>query len=448
MIHPALGIFSVIAVLSALIFAVAKIRKKHSLHPELGRKIVHVVMGLVSLSFPLLFKSSWPVFLLAFLAGIFLMGPRLARPLKKLYGGALHGIQRESLGDICFPLSVAVIFHLALAEKNFILYYVPLLILTLADAVSALVGTKYGFTTFSTSEGHKSVEGSTAFFTVAFLSAHVPLLLFTETGRAESLLMAFNVGLLVMLLEAIAWKGLDNIFIPLGGFIILRSFTEMNAQDLLLRLIVIIAIVVFVLLWRRHTTLNDSALLGAALVLFASWSLGGWKWFVAPAALLATHVFLFPIPEKDRGTHSVIGVMAVTGPGLFWLFVANLQNRPDLLTPFNISFGVNLAIIGVAWLFHKNSKSTPARLIILGTIKGWLLYLTVQLVVAYNPASIAKAALIPLLCIAAGATAYYATHPKKTGFAMSTYHWARQTVVALSASYAGYAILNAMGAPL
>ena len=53
----------------------------------------------------------------------------------------------------------------------------------LADAVAALIGIRYGTLQYQTTEGTKSVEGSVAFFFVAFLSVLVPLLVFTEVDR-------------------------------------------------------------------------------------------------------------------------------------------------------------------------------------------------------------------------------------------------------------------------
>jgi hypothetical protein len=79
-------------------------------------------------------------------------------------------------------------------------------------------------------------------------------------------MIALILGLLVMLIEAIAWQGLDNLFIPLGGFILLRLYLALDALTLLVRLIVTIVLVTFVLCWRQRTTLNDSALLGTAFI--------------------------------------------------------------------------------------------------------------------------------------------------------------------------------------
>ena len=61
---------------------------------------------------------------------------------------------------------------------------------------------------FTTGEGDKSAEGSLACFVVALLCTLVPLLLFTQTGRSQTLLIALIVALLATMLEAVAWRGL------------------------------------------------------------------------------------------------------------------------------------------------------------------------------------------------------------------------------------------------
>ncbi|KKL56057.1 hypothetical protein LCGC14_2249190 [marine sediment metagenome] len=76
------------------------------------------------------------------------------------------------------------------------------LILTFADASAALIGIFYGRFQYSTSEGAKTLEGSLVFFQTAFLSALIPILLFTTIGRAETLMIALLMALLAMLLDA------------------------------------------------------------------------------------------------------------------------------------------------------------------------------------------------------------------------------------------------------
>jgi dolichol kinase len=231
--NPWLGIFAVLAFLGALIGALVFFRGR--LGPELSRKAVHVGMGLVCLSFPWIFRESWPVIVLAALAIIGLATVRVIPFLRKDVGAVLGGVERESLGEFYFPLAVAAVFLLAGGDA--LLYMIPILTLAVADSVGALVGVRYGFARYRTDEGLKSAEGSVAFFIAAFLSCHVPLILFSQTGRAETLLIGLTTGFVVMLLEAISWRGQDNLIIPWNVLPsqALSSFAGPSAADTLSR---------------------------------------------------------------------------------------------------------------------------------------------------------------------------------------------------------------------
>ena len=183
-------------------------------------------MGLVTLALPWLFVATWPVLLLAAAFTCFLIALRYSPALRRLLGGVIDGVARDSMGEICFPVAAGLVFLLSAGDP--LLFCIPMLVLALADAAAALVGARYGTLLYATADGHKSVEGSLAFLVVAFLCSHITLLLFTDTGAAECLAIALAMALLVMLLEAIAWGGLDNLFIPLGAFFLLKAFLQLE----------------------------------------------------------------------------------------------------------------------------------------------------------------------------------------------------------------------------
>lgn len=318
-------------------------------HPELIRKLLHVGMGLVTLTFPWLFAERWPVAVLGGLATALMLLLRQSSAVRARLGGVVDGVERQarSLGEVYYPVGVAALFWFSAGDP--IAFCVPLLMLSLGDAVAALVGVRYGTLHYTTDDGRKSWEGSAAFFLVAFLSVHVPLLLFSDTGRAESLFIGLILGLLVMLVEAAAWRGLDNLFIPLGGFLLLQSFRQLDLGQLGVRLLVTVFLVLFALAWRRRTTLNHSAVLGAALIGFVAWAVGGWRWLVPPLTLFSLYALLFPLVDADgtRHTHDIHDVVNATGVGLFWLFASSTLGRPELLLPYTVAFGSHLAIIGI-----------------------------------------------------------------------------------------------------
>ena len=105
-------------------------------------------------------------------------------------------------------------------------------ILTVADPIAALVGIRYGQLRYVIAGGEKSAEGSVAFLIVTFLSANVLLLLFTNTGRAETLLISLVLAILATGLEAVGRRGLDNLYVPLGTGLCLKTLLELDVTGL------------------------------------------------------------------------------------------------------------------------------------------------------------------------------------------------------------------------
>ena len=236
----------VVAVLAALLLAMLALlgTMRGRMHGEVSRKAAHVGLGLALVALPWLSLEPMHVLVLVTMAIVVMLAIRLVPALRERYGCVVHGVRRTGQGDLYFPLAAAVLF--VVAHEDRVLYAVPMLALTLADAAAALVGLRYGRTRYETMEGRKSLEGSVACFGAAFLAAHVPLLVLTDIGRMESLLVGLGFGMLVTLIEAIAWRGLDNLLIPLGGFLLLRALLRLDLASLA-ALVSFVGIVTFLL---------------------------------------------------------------------------------------------------------------------------------------------------------------------------------------------------------
>ena len=248
MVNPWLGMGMVLGVFGMLMAGLQAYRRSSPKDPEVVRKLLHLGMGLVTLSFPWVFTSAWPVLLLAGLFAIGLAAVRISRPMHRLLGGVIGEVHRQSLGEIYFPLAVGLVFYLSRGDPAD--FCTPMLSLTLADTGAALIGTRYGRLRFPSGREWKSLEGSFTFLAISILGTLVSLLLLTHTGRAETVLIALVLGLLLTLLEATAGQGLDNLCIPLGGFLLLRSYRVLDAASLTGRLGVAILLVALFLVTR------------------------------------------------------------------------------------------------------------------------------------------------------------------------------------------------------
>lgn len=252
--NPALGMAAEMLVLSLLMVALRWCQHRYALAPEASRKLFHIGGGLTTLAFPWIFTVWWPpVALLPLTVGTLLALKHL-RGLRGGLGRVLYGIERESLGEVYMPLSISAVWLLSGGQP--VLYCVPVLVLTLADPAAALVGTRFGTLRYKTVGGSKSLEGSLAFGITAYLAVQAPLLLWASLNPALVILVALIVASLAMLAEAVAWRGLDNLFIPLLSFGLLRLCLTQQGPVLLGQFALALAITVVVLAWRRWAALR------------------------------------------------------------------------------------------------------------------------------------------------------------------------------------------------
>jgi phytol kinase len=449
MMAPWLGIALVLAVLGGLMAGLRIYQRLAAPHPEVVRKFLHVGMGLVTLSFPWLFDRAWPVLVLAFLSVALLTSLRLVGVLKKGLGSIVGGVARASLGEIYFPVAVAVLFLLFLRhedwpfERRAILYCIPVLLLTLADAAAALVGVIYGRRHYETADGAKSVEGSFAFFACAFFCIHIPLLLATNTGRAETLLIALLLAWLAMMFEAVAWHGLDNLVLPLVSYLLLKIYLDMPVGLLISRVVVTVILTVFVIVFRRLSTLAGSAVVGTVLVGYIAWALGGWRWLLPPLILFLSYPFLSPRTEANsRRIHNVHAVVCVTSAGLVWLFLAVIFHRPEFLFLYTLAFAAHLAIIAIARLRFDYPTMPVHTLLAICVAQGWLLLFIPYLLAAWlGEGTITRGqllcALAALPAVALAAVGFYFTQPGIHDCPTDTPRWLRQAAHAALGSAVG-----------
>lgn len=255
---------------------------------EVARKSVHVLMGLICMSFPWVFERPLPVWVLAALATVPLAVVRCIPSLKKGMGSALHGISRPSYGEVLFAPAVAAVFHYSGGDP--FLHGIPIIILTIADAASALAGTRWGKRLYGCGDGFKSVEGSLIFLLTAFLCVFPPLWLGGRTDPAHAFWIALTLATLAMMAEGISDRGFDNLVIPVFSVFVLERLLQLESSALAWRFLVLVALLALVLTGSRWSTLNGGALLGSALLGYGCVILGGWQFALPPAAVFVCHV--------------------------------------------------------------------------------------------------------------------------------------------------------------
>ena len=98
MLPPLLSVVLVLVILCVLLGVLTLFRRRYRPHPELPRKLLHIAMGSVMLSFPWVFDTVWVGLVLAGLGLGFLAALRLVPLLRGSLGAALIGWLRGPIG--------------------------------------------------------------------------------------------------------------------------------------------------------------------------------------------------------------------------------------------------------------------------------------------------------------------------------------------------------------
>ncbi len=200
--------------LIALMGLISGAVRRGALRAEWGRKLLHVGMGAITLSFPWLIGSSAPVLVLALLAGTWLLAVRFSPRLMARFGSALHAVDRPSWGEVYFAAGTAISYLLAGGDA--MRFVLPMGVLTFADSAAAFAGAR-PMRRHPIGIHGKSWEGCAAFFAVSLLLAFAALSVGTQAQFSEKLSVAVQLAFDTTALELIGTRGADNLLIPIGA---------------------------------------------------------------------------------------------------------------------------------------------------------------------------------------------------------------------------------------
>ena len=198
----------------------SRLESEGCLAAEIRRKALHVGVGLMALTFPLFLTNGWRVIAAFALVSAWLLAVRTVPSLQRRFGCVLNA-GRLSYGELYFSLSVAGL--LLMSGSVPVLYVVPLLVLTVADAVAAIVGRAWPRGRLGGPAGGKTMSGCCAFCLCAFVIASAGLKYLTGIGGIENLAIAGSLSLLTGYVEAISSRGIDNLAVPAVAWLVLYS---------------------------------------------------------------------------------------------------------------------------------------------------------------------------------------------------------------------------------
>ena len=278
---PTVDLFrgAAIAVAFLLLLGIAELLRYRFLWSvEWTRKLVHFGGGIVCLLFPFLILSHWVVLALAIsMAAIFLITRRMGLL------NSVHGIERKSRGSEYYPVVIYLLF--LLAARTPWMYVICVLVLSISDSAAAIIGSKYGRLRFRVEDETKSVEGSLAFFVATVIVVFVPLLIFKpqfeqlQIPYGHYALAACLIALLVTCFEAVSGHGRDNLFIPLGTYLVLAKTFQTDFADLLTQNASFVLILTILLgLSRTSHSFQAGGAILFCLACYACWAMGSFDW--------------------------------------------------------------------------------------------------------------------------------------------------------------------------
>ena len=113
-----------------------------------------------------------------------------------------------------------------------IFYFLPICILAICDSCAAFAGKKWPYGRYSENIHSKTVVGSGTFFSVAFLVSISLFLSLTNMEIIAAMAVSIMISMVSTVIEAISYKGMDNLTIPVAVGLILLLCND-PASDLL-----------------------------------------------------------------------------------------------------------------------------------------------------------------------------------------------------------------------
>ena len=263
---------SIISIIFLSLFIIAEIARKKGVCTEGTRKFVHFGGAFVTIFFPFVLSSHWTVLALAVGFAIIMILTKKLNLLK-----SIHCVDRKSDGAYYHPIAIYSCFLYSQILNQPWFYVISILILAISDALAALVGKNYGAKEYLVEVGiRKTYEGSITFFLTTFLITHLILLLATNISRAESVLIALLIAIIVTLFEANSLRGADNLFIPLGTLFILSKTIHSTVSSISFQIEILLAFLFgYLILMLPYKRISFSGVVLLGLINYIVWALLG-----------------------------------------------------------------------------------------------------------------------------------------------------------------------------
>jgi dolichol kinase len=202
-----------------LLFLSEILWRKKILRGELARKFVHILAG-IHVAFWAYYLSYDAIFIIAIATFVLLT---YSRQVKLFH--AIHDVHRITIGELIYPLGVAVTALLGMEQW---IFAISILFMALADGMAAVMGKIFGknnqYKVFGSKMLKKSVIGTLSYLTFAVYAMALGLFIGgSDTLNANLALTFIALPLASAVMENISPYGLDNFTTPLLVTLVLNS---------------------------------------------------------------------------------------------------------------------------------------------------------------------------------------------------------------------------------
>ena len=201
------GVLLVYVYVAILLLITEKLLNKH---PTVSRKILHIMTGNIAFLLPIFQTREVMTFFAAgpFILFTFLMSPH--SPIKSIKGKtseAGHG-----MGLVYYAIAWTVLAYVFFDHTEIIA--VGILAMSYGDGLASLLGVKFGKRKYRIWQNEKSYIGSASVFFFTFITTIIALWFYEILITPYILLVLAFIALVVVIVEALTPKGLDNLSVP------------------------------------------------------------------------------------------------------------------------------------------------------------------------------------------------------------------------------------------
>lgn len=204
-----LGVLYTVLGVLVLIAVVTGLEKALGLSKETSRKLIHIGVGhslFVAYAF---IETAWiaaaPLLLFVFLNLLSMRNQMFA---------VMETQERQSYGTVYYPLALLIL--VLLSYDNKLALTVGMLALAWGDGMAAVVGSQYGKHKYRIFGEARSIEGSAAMFGFSFVTIAMALVMMGGLGLGAAVVNALVLAVVAAVIEALSYRDLDNLLIPLG----------------------------------------------------------------------------------------------------------------------------------------------------------------------------------------------------------------------------------------